>query len=297
VGRDIFADILAALGAEVIKLGYSDNFVPVDTEAIRPQDVQLAREWSAQYAMDALVSADGDADRPLVGDEHGEWLRGDVACIFCARLLGAHVVATPVSSNTAVERSGYFKKVLRTRIGSPYVVAAMQQALADGDTLVVGYEANGGFLTASDITVDGKTLKALPTRDAILVPLAILALAAQQAKTLSQLVATLPQRFTASNRVERFPTDLSRAKLAHLHSGDFTRDKAAIEAVFGADFGRVASLDSTDGLRITFSSGEIVHLRPSGNAPEFRCYNEADSAARAQQMNDICMHTLETWRR
>ncbi|MGB0736262.1 MAG: hypothetical protein ACPGNQ_09700 [Paracoccaceae bacterium] len=27
-----------------------------------------------------------------------------------------------------------------------------------------------------------------------------------------------------------------------------------------------------------------MHLRPSGNAPEFRCYAEADSAERAQAL-------------
>ncbi len=42
--------------------------------------------------------------------------------------------------------------------------------------------------------------------------------------------------------------------------------------------------DSTDGLRVTLESGDIVHLRPSGNAPEFRCYVEADTQARADQL-------------
>ena len=67
-------------------------------------------------------------------------------------------------------------------------------------------------------------------------------------------------------------------------------------AVFGSDFGPVASLDETDGLRITFSSGEIAHLRPSGNAPELRCYNEAASPERAAAMNRRCLEILAGWR-
>ncbi|MBU2023279.1 MAG: phosphomannomutase, partial [Gammaproteobacteria bacterium] len=37
----------------------------------------------------------------------------------------------------------------------------------------------------------------------------------------------------------------------------------------------VVSIDETDGLRMTLNSGDIVHLRPSGNAPELRCYVES----------------------
>ena len=42
VGRDIVMDILRALGAHPIALGRSNTFIPVDTEAIRPEDVVLA---------------------------------------------------------------------------------------------------------------------------------------------------------------------------------------------------------------------------------------------------------------
>jgi phosphomannomutase len=42
------------------------------------------------------------------------------------------------------------------------------------------------------------------------------------------------------------------------------------------------ALDQTDGLRMTFQDGRIVHLRPSGNAPECRLYAEAESKAAAQ---------------
>ena len=40
-------------------------------------------------------------------------------------------------------------------------------------------------------------------------------------------------------------------------------------------------MDLTDGLRARFADGSVVHLRASGNAPEFRCYVEADSKAAA----------------
>ncbi|MEI7807518.1 MAG: phosphomannomutase [Verrucomicrobiota bacterium] len=284
VGRDVLVKILSHLGAEVTPLGRSEKFIPVDTEAIRPEDVQLAADWAKTGKYDAIVSADGDSDRPLVSDERGYWLRGDVAGILCAKFLAADSVSTPVSCNTAVEKCGRFKEIRRTRIGSPFVVSSMIQASAAGAKRVVGYEANGGFLLNSDIETGCKKLRALPTRDAVIVMLGILLLAKAQGKTVSQLAAGLPARFTASDRLKNFATEKSVAILAKFNSGSETGDKAAIGKMFGSICGNVASLNRTDGLRIVFANEEVIHLRPSGNAPEFRCYAEAATDERAREI-------------
>ena len=296
VGRDDMVTILSGLGARVTPLGYSDIFIPVDTEAIRPEDVEAAEKWSAEYDFDAIISTDGDSDRPLISDENGKWLRGDVAGILCAAYLEADAVATPISCNSAVEKCGFFEVVYRTRIGSPFVIEAMQQAQEKGAKRVVGYEANGGFLIASPIELDGKILSPLPTRDAVILHVAILLLSIEKDITISELVSELPQRFTYSNRLKEFPTEKSSAKINELYSGNESKDKEAITAIFGEQFGPVSSFDTTDGLRITFESDEIVHLRPSGNAPEFRCYNEAATESRAIEMNHICMDIMAVWR-
>jgi phosphomannomutase len=291
VARDALRAVLDGLGAEVVALGRSERFVPVDTEAIRPEDVALAAGWAAEGGFDALVSADGDGDRPLVGDERGRWLRGDVTGILCARYLGADRVVTPVSSNTAVERCGWFERVRRTRIGSPYVIEGMQAEL-DGDARVVGYEANGGFLTASPIKRGGRRLEALPTRDAVIVAVALLAAARQRGVALSALLGELPARYTASDRVKAFPTEVARARIERMRSAG----PAGVPGALGEDFGRAVAMDATDGLRITFDTGEVVHLRPSGNAPELRCYTEADTAERARDMTRRCLQLMEAWR-
>lgn len=291
VGRDLLLEIYEGLGATVTPLGRSESFIPVDTEAIRPEDVRLAAEWAAEGDYAALLSTDGDSDRPLISDETGKWLRGDVAGILCARFCGAEVVVAPVSCNTAVERCGCFREVRRTRIGSPYVIVEMQQAVAAGARVVVGYEANGGFLTATDIAVNGGTLPPLPTRDPVIVHLAILALCRQEGKTISQLLAELPQRVTASDRLKEFPTALSQRHIAALTAGS----ASAIQAMF-PEYGAVAEINTIDGLRITFAGGDIIHLRPSGNAPELRCYTEADSEARAHDLLRQTLAKLESWR-
>ncbi|NQZ56859.1 MAG: phosphomannomutase [Lentisphaeraceae bacterium] len=294
VGRDTMKAIYKNLGADVVSLGRSTKFIPVDTEAIRPEDVQLALDWAAESNYDAILSADGDCDRPLIANEKGQWLRGDVAGILCSKYLQADAVATPVSCNSAVELSNYFKSVARTQIGSPYVIAAMKEATANGSAMVVGYEANGGFLTNSDFVVGDKNLEALPTRDAVIVHVALLIEAKKQGCSLSELVQTLPERYTISNRLKEFPTEKSSSKITSFITDDSAND--TFTEAFGALCGKVKGSDTTDGLRVTFENLEVIHLRPSGNAPELRCYNEASSESRALELNEKCMQIMDRWR-
>lgn len=276
VGRDILVELYAALGAEVVRLGWSDTFVPVDTEAVRPEDIELARGACREGRLDAVLSTDGDSDRPLTFDERGELIRGDVAGIITARYLRADAVATPVSCNTAIEKSGAFASVLRCRIGSPYVIERMEQARRDGAMRVVGYEANGGFLTMSDCEIPGGgRLPALPTRDAVIVHLALLLSAKSSGKRLSEVLLELPGRFTESGRDQAFGQERS-AKLFHELG---RRERTRLEETFA--LGGLRTIDKTDGMRFFFENGEIVHLRASGNAPELRCYSEASSPERA----------------
>jgi phosphomannomutase len=284
VGRDVLRHILEALGAEVISLGRTDTFVPIDTEAVRHEDVEQAKEWAELYDFDAIVSTDGDADRPLIGDELGQWLRGDVVGILCAQYLQAHAVVTPVSSNTALEQSQAFSRVVRTRIGSPYVIAGMEDALAAGSELVVGYEANGGFLLGSQVLRHGHRLGPLPTRDAVLPIVALLCAAKERELKMSELSHDLPKRFTASDRLQNFATLKSIGLIARLKA-----ETRLMGDLLAPGAGPVTAVDETDGLRATFTSGDIVHLRPSGNAPELRCYAESSSAQHARALCDACL--------
>jgi len=287
VARDCLREILQALGAKVIGLARTDTFVPIDTEAVSEEDRQRGLSWAKEHKLDALISTDGDGDRPLIADETGTWLRGDIVGLLCAHFLGAETVVTPVSCNTAIELSGLFKQVIRTRIGSPYVIAGMEQTQARGG--VAGFEANGGFLAGEGLLVAGQPLAALPTRDSVLPALTLLAMAKQRGDKLSALTAHLPKRFTASDRIQNFPTAHSQVLLDQLQS-----DANAYQSLWGNELGTVVSRDSTDGLRLTFENGEIVHLRPSGNAPELRCYAEANTMERAQHLVDTSLQRIAT---
>ncbi|OGQ88075.1 MAG: phosphomannomutase [Deltaproteobacteria bacterium RIFOXYA12_FULL_58_15] len=296
VGRDLLAEIYEGLGAKVARIGWTEEFVAVDTEAIRPEDVAAAPKWVEEHCLDAVVSTDGDSDRPLVSDENGKWLRGDVAGVLVASFLGADGVAVPVSCNSVAEKCGLFAEVTRTRIGSPFVIEALQELERKGRRCVVGYEANGGFLLQTDVALGCGVLRSLPTRDAVLVHLGVLLAAKDKGKTVSALVAELPPRFTFSERLTRFPIAQSSAKIAELGTGTGEGNFAAIDALLAEEFGKAVATDQTDGLRITFASGEVVHFRPSGNAPELRCYSEADTEARAVEIATVCRGMMEGWR-
>lgn len=285
VGRDVLVAIVEQLGGQVVRLGRSETFIPVDTEAVRPQDQVLARQWAAELKLDAILSTDGDSDRPLLADETGMWMRGDVLGIVCAQALEIEAVAAPVSCNSALECSNSFKKVRRTRIGSPYVIEAMN-ALVDGSTTVCGYEANGGFLLGTDIDYEGRRLPALPTRDAVLPMIAVLVDARRRGMALSTLQSTLPARYTFSERLQDYPTDQSQALLSRLQQGTEAEALERLTQMFDDLAGTAIAFDTTDGLRISFEEGDIIHLRPSGNAPELRCYTESATAERAASLNE-----------
>jgi phosphomannomutase len=284
-GRDINRAVFENLGATVVSLGRTDTFVPIDTEAVSAEDQRRGQEWSEEHQLDALFSTDGDGDRPLLADEKGSWLRGDILGLLCARELGIEALAVPVSCNTAIELCGAFKKVHRTKIGSPYVIEAME-ALRGTYGSVAGFEANGGFLTGSDIKPGKANLKALPTRDAVLPALVALTAANRSKQPISHLLAELPERYTASDRIKDFPTERSSQLLANWKANpDSLKADLALSE-------NIRTIDFTDGLRATLDNGQIVHIRPSGNAPELRCYCEATSIDFVQQLLQDCLSSL-----
>lgn len=284
VGRDLLAQILQKLGATVVALGRSEQFVPIDTEAVSPQDEAQAAKWCQAHELHAVVSTDGDGDRPWVCNERGHFLRGDVLCTLVAHWLGASTVVTPVSSNTALERSGWFSTTERTRIGSPYVIEAMQTLAGKSCSGIIGFEANGGFLLQSPL----HDLSPLPTRDSTLPIVAILAMSSQLGVPVSALPAQLPARFTQSSRIQGVPTADSQALLKRL-----TQHPADLAEFLSFTGSSRTQIDTTDGLRTTLANGDVVHLRPSGNAPELRCYTEAGSTEKAQQLLQQTLAVLQ----
>lgn len=274
VARDLLAEVLAGMGARVVPLGRSDKFVAVDTEAVSAEDRERAKGWVKEHGLDAIVSTDGDADRPLMFDADGNFVDGDLVGAITAHELGADVIVSPVTSNSSLEGCGRFVSVLRCRVGSPYVIADMAGATGD---VIVGFEANGGVLLGSDVTRNGKTLTALPTRDCMLPLLSCLVAVARERKPLATIGAGFGFKSKSAGRLEHVAPSLGNAFLHDLIATGDSSNRFA-------ERGGVSSIDRSDGVRMTLGEGSVVHYRMSGNAPELRCYTEAATQQQADSL-------------
>ena len=310
VGRDLLARVLSELGARVVTAGRSDTFVPVDTEAVTEEmvrQVQAMVDSGGGASLSAVVSTDGDSDRPLVfavREGKAAFIPGDILGLLAARFLGVRHVAVPASVNDAVDefcrQAGI--ELVKTKIGSPHVIAALKEA---------GWEGNGGFLTGAPLAVPGgSALDPLPTRDALL-PI-ICGLAS------SLRTESLPKRFggtavmrdcsmPAAREIVRWltPSDATIVEARFASAGISVRGSGGeeralpttdalaeeiggIHAAVGRyflpedGFPEAAAINWVDGVRVRFASGDVVHFRPSGNAPEMRFYAVADTPERAR---------------
>ena len=343
VGRDLLPRILQELGAVVLTAGRSETFIPIDTENITAEqldgleELTVAAEASGR-PLHAIVSTDGDSDRPLVtavlpadetkpGERRVRFLPGDLLGLVVAEYLRADAAAVPISSNDAIERRLSERNVFleRTKIGSPYVVAALAGLRSAGTyERIIGWEANGGFLTGGDIALNKATLGALPTRDAVLPMVANLCAAAEQGVTLSALWDRLPARFGRAGLIDNFPVSVSQTILANLippgdvtevefasagsvldrsranappaalaleRAADWRQRKMILARVFTAasGFDEIARINVLDGVRIYFQNADVAHIRPSGNAPQLRVYANSDSQARADEIVELAV--------
>ena len=324
VGRDMFEAIFKGLGAEVITVGRSDKFVPVDTEKVSKDTIEKLKGWAQEYKPFALVSTDGDSDRPLLADEKGNFLPGDKLGTLVSIFLKPDFVAIPISANDAVVSALGKKgvKVVQTKIGSPYVVKAMADEIASNKSAkVVSWESNGGFLLGSGWEIDGRSIKALPTRDAALPLIAALLLAKTQGRTVSDVIdSELPHRYTHADVIddhtpggENYTPEVGKTIIgefspkepAILETGfteegvtlagkkavgppekEMTEIKKKISRYFNeaGGFSSIKAINFIDGIRVAFDGGDVAHMRPSGNAPEFRLYATADTQKRADEI-------------
>lgn len=332
VGRDLLVEVLRHFGADVIPAGRSDTFVPIDTENIDESQLRVIQDLADQAAADsgplsAVVSMDGDSDRPLVlglnaGTGKVQFFGGDLVGMVAAQYLRADAVVVPISCNDGIDQ-GPLASVLepKTRIGSPYVIAGMQAAQEKHRKAICGWEANGGFLTGSDIERAGKSLKSLPTRDAMLPILCALFSAREGGVDLTELFSRLPARFSRAALLKQFPRPVSikimqrfspadpsiqdvlfshgatsfadsaghKLQVTEAESNRIEAIRMELEGFFtpALGFAPIVRLNYTDGVRIVFDDSDVAHIRPSGNADELRIYAVAATQSRAEQIAEL----------
>jgi len=175
--------ILRELGADIIVAHNTPNGRNINREcgSTHPEEIQrIVKETKAQVG----ISHDGDADRVLLCDEHGEVVDGDeimaIAAIdFLKRgCLAQNTLVATVMSNFGLDETlqKHSGRVLRTKVGDRYVIEAMMKG-----ELNVGGEQSGHMIFRDFST----------TGDGIVSALQILRIMAETGKPLSELKACL----------------------------------------------------------------------------------------------------------
>ncbi len=203
---------------------------------------------------------DPDADRLATMGENGEPVSEEMTLVLSLENVLAKEksdVATNLSTSMIIDdvAAKYGVKVVRTKIGEANVVEAIR-----GQNLIIGGEGNGGVIYPRVSTV----------RDGLVGTALVLELMAMTGKKLMALAADWPLYPIVKEKIE-------------LGDMDPKKVLADLEKVFAAE-----ELDTQDGLKIIYSDG-WVHLRSSNTEPIMRCYAEAKTEERAQELAKMVM--------
>lgn len=197
------------------------------------------------------IGYDTDGDRVVFVDEKGAYIPGDYIGTLLAKESESDTIVTPFGTSQVIEMIN--KKVIRTKVGSPYVVEAMKKSGSG-----FGFEANGGAIS-SEIML---------TRDGGSTTVKVLNLLKKTGLTMSQLVLTIPRFFLWRDKIA-CPRELNNIVLRRMKE-KFVNGK----------------FEELDGLKIWLDKETWILFRPSKNAEEFRVFSEAKDQVSAKALTD-----------
>ena len=255
----IAPQLFAQLAGEVILTHASPNGRNINQNCGALYPATVAAEV-VQHHAEMGITFDGDADRAMFADAHGNVVNGDAVLLLAARdlaergmLPNSTVVATTMSNmglEAALKRSSI--KMLRAPVGDKYVI---EQMLATGAAL--GGEQSGHILFTGRST----------TGDGLLTALLLLDIIHRAGKTLAQLTAdlkTFPQIIVNVHVREKRPLDQIPTVAAAI---------AAAETAL-ADSGRVvirySGTEALARVMIEAESDALMHLHANAIAEAIR---------------------------
>jgi phosphoglucosamine mutase len=246
------------LGAEVISVGDDPDGFNINRDC-GSTSLSALQSKVHELRADVGIALDGDADRVIVIDEHGQIIDGDQVMALIAetwaeddRLTRSGIVAT-VMSNLGLERhlAGLGLTLERTRVGDRYVVEHMR---ANGFN--VGGEQSGHIIL-SDFSTTG---------DGLVCALQVIAAVVRSGKPVSEVC----------RRFEPVPQILRNVRCANGKPLESSTVKAAIDA------GRTRLSDR----------GRLV-IRPSGTEPLIRVMAEGDDPVVVESVVGDIVSALE----
>ena len=254
MGKHIFE----TLGAETYVMGNRPNGVNVNLDC-GSTHIENLQKFVKENHLDVGFAFDGDADRCLAVDEHGNLVDGDMIMYLCAKhmkesgRLGDTKVVTTIMSNFGLYKAldelgiGYEK----TAVGDKYVYENMK---ANGH--LIGGEQSGHIIFH----------KYANTGDGLLTAIKVMQVMLERKCALSELVKDLTI----------YPQVLKNAKVvdkdAALNDPDVQKEVAAVTARLG-DYGRIL-------------------LRKSGTEPVLRVMVEAQSLDTCEENVDAVLEVM-----
>jgi len=249
------------LGCSVVTVnGQPDGHFPGrDPEPVRENLSDLGRLVRATDA-DVGIAHDGDADRAIFYDEHGEYVEGDatLAALAEAELEEGDTTVSAVNVSQRLvdvcDRTGADLDL--TPIGSTQIMTRIQELQAEGESVPVAGEGNGGIIFPNyRLTRDG----------------------AYTGARFLELLADRP----ASEVVEPYD-DYANVRI-NVHYEDDAEREALLDASEETALGADADRTTIDGYRLDYGDSWVLVL-PSGTEPVVRIYEEARSEERASEL-------------
>lgn len=249
----VIPSLLTRLGLTVVRVNCEpqQELIARDTDTDDKAVIEKLKETVVREKADFGIAYDGDGDRVVFIDEKGNFIQGEYSCSLVAKYSDTSVVVTPISSSQVVDTIG--KKVIRTKVGSPYVVAGMKESGA-----TFGFEPNGGAISS----------EIMYTRDGGSMAIKMLRLFAQFEGHFSELIGQLPKFHMKRTKVD-CPSELNQ-KIISAAKQEFKGEKT----------------EELDGLKIWIDNATWILFRPSANAPEFRVFAESTSQEKAEDLKE-----------
>ncbi|HYB84887.1 MAG TPA: phosphoglucosamine mutase [archaeon] len=250
--------IIERLGGNVsVVNGEIDGSFPGRLPEPTPEHLKETSKIMKASHFDFGVAHDGDGDRAVFLDEHGEVCWGDhtfalVVQDFLQNHPGQKIV-TPISSSQIIEEitERHGGEVVYTPVGSVYVSNLMLKINAK-----LGGEENGGIFYSPHVAA----------RDGGITTAWIYKIVAESRKPFSKLVAELPKSYIIKDRIPcpNAVKDRVTAAIRNLpHKGK------ALEI---------------DGIKLWLPPRSWILIRPSGTEPLFRILAEAPTKGKARRI-------------
>jgi phosphomannomutase/phosphoglucomutase len=258
------------LGCKVVTVNAQPDghFPGRDPEPVPENLADLGRLVRATDA-DVGIAHDGDADRAIFYDEHGEYVEGDatLAALAAAELEAGDTTVSAVNvSQRLVDVADDVGATLElTPIGSTNIITRIEELEGDGEHVPVAGEGNGGIFFP-DYRL---------SRDGAYVGARFLELAAD--RPVSEIVAPYDDYHNVRRNLAYDAEDERTAMLD-------AADRVATESD--------AEVSTIDGYRLDYGDAWVL-ARPSGTEPLVRVYAEARTEARATELVDEFVANLE----